>query len=1150
MHNTSPLTAKLDGFEPQRFGDAGNFWVTYDCMAAKFDKDTIEQLNAKLDVLLIFAGLFSAVNTAFIVPSLNNLSAGPADQTNHLIQLLLLNGINKDFTPAQLTVSPFVPSQGAVRQNSFFIASLGCSLLAAAGAVLAKQWLQYYERMGHTGPIREQGMERTKKFIGAKKWGLVRVVESLPGLLLISLGLFATALVDYLWGVHRSVAMVFSAFGAVGSLAFIFTVLVGAIYEACPFQMSFSRPLRNLYHASQKLPKDAKEILEDPHIRIRTVIDRYRPVLGDIRGGIQRRLRRTWQQVLQGDAEVVFDIIWIVAQPVVFPITAGFTWIRAKLRIISEWGREGLQVEEEEWISARSAIWMAETAPELDNIIIIAQNLPLASRRESLQLIAESHAFRCILYWLRSSLLKLRGEHRRGPDVENAVALASAVAHIVLADRRCGREAVCRIFEKIGSLDWLVELCEKEPEGLEALMIHLLAIARVFSESDSEQGQEVLLAVDASLRKGLGRCIRTGAAAATHLHHFVLDAPFNPRRWGDTWRKTDEISKTLLTDNIKVDAKYVICASWALSLTLRASHIFLGESLDIPDLPLGDEASVWAALEGRAFAERLLDVLNTFSQYYATARRASPCRHIYSPLLACQRQLLVHAKILNLSDGTTPQRGSEGIFQGLHKALNDNIREVINMNNAVLHPHIDAPLLQEYLHTLVDYLQELLLTPAAQWSDVSSPHLRITARYGRDPVLVSKHAELAEAILYRYFVDRSLYAGLEAGPVKDNRRITLTRDRRIGPVLISALRLYLGVCPSPTDVDPWPIFGNFLLFLATGQLPTGDQHTFAIDLIPSTVAVLPGVAARGTRRPPRISTTNGDRLTPALNTGLDFRRSLPRISVSSLRGALDDEDESMAPQKVEKTLVDVCRVWDLSEHALMGSGMIWLAESIRHKEAWVTKVDVNVVIKLFVMIMRKQREAGQDVQAYVDLWSSADVEGAGALFLRARQTAFDISSKAPAANPDAATTNWPGWTDTATIEAFATWLPLLDSSGRISIKERDDDMSMVQTTIELNLVTSFIDEASRKNPEAVENFGLDSMCRRIRTEMEAMERIIDAQAQAAAMSNPPQSVPEPGNTTPGGRMAAFVGGSALPSPPSRSLDMEQTGALPEPMHTL
>ncbi|KAG8880615.1 hypothetical protein FRB97_000663 [Tulasnella sp. 331] len=156
------------------FGSKRDFWAKYDAFSFTFDKDMMERLNTNLDVMLIFAGLFSAINTAFIVVALTALSANPADETNHLLRLLVL--------------------------------TLCCSLLTA-GAVLAKQWLQLYERAGQTGPIDQQALRRTEKFAGAEKWGLHPVVETLATLLLVSLALFFIALTDYLWTVEKKVAL-------------------------------------------------------------------------------------------------------------------------------------------------------------------------------------------------------------------------------------------------------------------------------------------------------------------------------------------------------------------------------------------------------------------------------------------------------------------------------------------------------------------------------------------------------------------------------------------------------------------------------------------------------------------------------------------------------------------------------------------------------------------------------------------------------------------------------------------------------------------------------------------------------------------------------------------------------------------------------
>ncbi|KAG9026598.1 hypothetical protein FRB95_008685 [Tulasnella sp. JGI-2019a] len=60
------------------FGEKRDYWFRYDTLADSKDNFMIEWLNNDLDVLLIFAGLFSAVNTAFIVPTLASLSAPSA----------------------------------------------------------------------------------------------------------------------------------------------------------------------------------------------------------------------------------------------------------------------------------------------------------------------------------------------------------------------------------------------------------------------------------------------------------------------------------------------------------------------------------------------------------------------------------------------------------------------------------------------------------------------------------------------------------------------------------------------------------------------------------------------------------------------------------------------------------------------------------------------------------------------------------------------------------------------------------------------------------------------------------------------------------------------------------------------------------------
>jgi hypothetical protein len=200
------------------------------------------------------AGLFSAVNSAFLIVTMGGLSPGPNDETNNLLRLIVILLSNNTLTPGQSNPH-FAPAPGAVRQNCFFFASLFSSLIAAAGAVLAKQWLAYYERTGQTGPLDEQGLRRSKKYLGAERWRLQQVAESLPTLILFSLGLFFIAMADYVWAINRDVAIVITTLSGLGILVYTSMLLAAAIFPDCPVQTAPASAAAYLWRISiQRIP--------------------------------------------------------------------------------------------------------------------------------------------------------------------------------------------------------------------------------------------------------------------------------------------------------------------------------------------------------------------------------------------------------------------------------------------------------------------------------------------------------------------------------------------------------------------------------------------------------------------------------------------------------------------------------------------------------------------------------------------------------------------------------------------------------------------------------------------------------------------------------------------------------------------------------
>ncbi|KIO20334.1 hypothetical protein M407DRAFT_81690, partial [Tulasnella calospora MUT 4182] len=155
------------------------FWKRYDRQADIHDNKMSEDLSENLDVLLIFAALFSAINTAFISLTMPGLSSDPLTETNALLRLLVMRADNNTLVPADPS-PPFASSSNSVIVNCLLYASLSCSLLAAVGAMMAKEWLQSFDRSGQTGPLEEQGRFRQGKFNGVQQWHLESIIRSLP----------------------------------------------------------------------------------------------------------------------------------------------------------------------------------------------------------------------------------------------------------------------------------------------------------------------------------------------------------------------------------------------------------------------------------------------------------------------------------------------------------------------------------------------------------------------------------------------------------------------------------------------------------------------------------------------------------------------------------------------------------------------------------------------------------------------------------------------------------------------------------------------------------------------------------------------------------------------------------------------------------
>ncbi|KAF5333022.1 hypothetical protein D9758_017230 [Tetrapyrgos nigripes] len=172
-------------------------WKVYLDEAETFDDEMLKGFRDTLDALLVFAALFSAVVTSFVISTVVNLQPDYTKITASLTreQNLLLRAAGN--TTAQQSVPKTLVdldntdvSTKDLWINGLFFASLSLSLATALLSVLVKQWLQAYTLSLPTGNAQERAKICQFRYLGFEKWKVPEIIGLLPIILHASLGLF------------------------------------------------------------------------------------------------------------------------------------------------------------------------------------------------------------------------------------------------------------------------------------------------------------------------------------------------------------------------------------------------------------------------------------------------------------------------------------------------------------------------------------------------------------------------------------------------------------------------------------------------------------------------------------------------------------------------------------------------------------------------------------------------------------------------------------------------------------------------------------------------------------------------------------------------------------------------------------------------
>ncbi|KAK1218455.1 hypothetical protein PQX77_018868 [Marasmius sp. AFHP31] len=167
----------------------------------QIDSETEKGWKDDIDTLLVFAGLFSAVVTAFTIESYKWLSEDPSSQSIAILAQISAQLNNQNITSPEPT--PFTPSSSVIRINVFWFLSLILSLVDALFGLMCKQWIREYRRATNTQTPEQWLSLRCFRSESFKRWHVPSFLAALPIILELALFCFFAGLLELLWTTHH-----------------------------------------------------------------------------------------------------------------------------------------------------------------------------------------------------------------------------------------------------------------------------------------------------------------------------------------------------------------------------------------------------------------------------------------------------------------------------------------------------------------------------------------------------------------------------------------------------------------------------------------------------------------------------------------------------------------------------------------------------------------------------------------------------------------------------------------------------------------------------------------------------------------------------------------------------------------------------------
>ncbi|TDL17230.1 hypothetical protein BD410DRAFT_730288, partial [Rickenella mellea] len=154
-------------------------WRPYLELADKFDRDLVHNWRDDMDSLLIFAALFSASVTAFVIESYKAVLQDTGEVT--ISVLLQISQQLSNGTSLAAVRPAFQADSASLTVNIFWFLSLAFSLACALAAVLVRQWARQYLRFPRSfSSTSERARARQYAYENMQWWKMDIIVETIP----------------------------------------------------------------------------------------------------------------------------------------------------------------------------------------------------------------------------------------------------------------------------------------------------------------------------------------------------------------------------------------------------------------------------------------------------------------------------------------------------------------------------------------------------------------------------------------------------------------------------------------------------------------------------------------------------------------------------------------------------------------------------------------------------------------------------------------------------------------------------------------------------------------------------------------------------------------------------------------------------------